>query len=86
MFNKNLKKDGNNDIFQSEIYHFQPKPNMKLAIFENWWPKIIDGKEYKFEEFVNSDEYIIHDVRVIRELPNGKIFRYVWYEKNVKEK
>ncbi|QJX65124.1 hypothetical protein HLK66_25930 (plasmid) [Niallia circulans] len=64
-----------------EIYHFQPKPNMKLAIFEQMWSKEIDGVKYlSIEHFINNDKYIIHDVKIFKESKNGHTFRYVWYE------
>lgn len=64
-----------------EVCRVQPKPKWKWVIFENSSGRLVDGVYYETgREFVNSGNYIVHDVRTLQKRNSGNVIYHIWYE------
>lgn len=64
------------------MFTIKPKENWKFVKFDNYNRVTIDDDRYTFQSFINSGQYIIHDVTTIVDTKNTytRNSYYVWYE------
>lgn len=71
----------NDDAEFNHTYRISPKENWKLAIFDNGNATIND-ETYYISSFINSDEFIIHEVisMINQKGYSNRAYFHVWYE------
>lgn len=62
---------------EQQMYRIQPGSGWKFVEFGNESVKV-NGTEYSFKSFINSGEFIIHDVLAMKQR-YGMLY-HVWYE------
>ena len=60
MFDKSIEVKAEPTFFRT-----QPKENWKFVVFNDGSSEQIDGEDYWYKSFINSDKFIIHDVTTI---------------------
>lgn len=73
--------DTKNVYNKPNIFNTKPEKNWRFIEFDGGTRKI-NGETYFYEHFVNSDDYIIHDITTIVNTTGNynKITYHVWYE------
>lgn len=77
MFNNEVKIGG------TQMYRLNPKKGWRFIEFDGKNPSKIDGVEYSPARFINSDQFIIHEVICFMkvEIASARDVFHIWYEK-----
>lgn len=77
MFNKTIHND--NSV---TTIHTKPQPHWKFVKFAYGNSEDVNGKSYWSGSFINSDDFIIHEVTHVIETMSSSSHEtvYIWYE------
>ncbi|WP_025731337.1 hypothetical protein [Heyndrickxia ginsengihumi] len=72
----------NNTNINSHMYKITPKTGWKIAVFDGKNSTTINGKEYWHTDFINSGDFIIHEVVCVMnvEIGSAREYFHIWYE------